>query len=395
MPGSSEPTSASSPSALAPPIVASSSTWGAVIAVACRWCTFCSSAAIFIVCSMSWLSLLAGPSRPRPTVTPSRSSRGTGATPEARIMLETGLCATATRCSRSRSHVGVVEPDAVRGEHLRVQQPGPGRVLDRADAAGAARVGDLLAHLVQVDVQPRGVPQQLDGRPDQLVRGGRHGGQPDPEPAPVGGRGRLPQRLVLGQHELERPRVAVVLGPVRDVAAQAELGQGLHDAGRGRLRPGRVAEHVGHRGDPGQRHLGALEQRPDVGELAGQVRLDRADDVDEPLPERVRLADAGDQALGEVPVGADRPGVRMPVPSPTTSASGKSRRSRSVRPDRGDPLAGDRDRAVAQVPVRPGGEHVPGPDEKGARGGPRAPLLDGHYFEAALSPMAGLMYSLV
>jgi hypothetical protein len=47
------------------------------------------------------------------------------------------------------------------------------------------------------------------------------------------------------------------------------------------------------------------------------------------------------------------------------------------------------------VPVGPGREHVPGPDEKGARGGPRAPLLHGHYFDAAPSPMAGLMYSLV
>ena len=43
----------------------------------------------------------------------------------------------------------------------------------------------------------------------------------------------------------------------------------------------------------------------------------------------------------------------------------------------------------------PGREHVPGPDEKGARGGPRAPLLDGHYFADVLSPIAGLMYSLV
>ena len=89
------------PSARAPPRVAIRSTSGAVSAVACRWCTFCSRAAVFIVPSMSWLSLLAGPSSPSPTVTPSRSSRGTGATPEARIMLDTGLCATATSCPRS------------------------------------------------------------------------------------------------------------------------------------------------------------------------------------------------------------------------------------------------------------------------------------------------------
>ena len=76
------------------------STSRAVSARACRWCTFCSSAAVFIVSSMSWLSLLAGPSTPSPTVTPSRSSRGTGHTPDARIMFDTGLCATATSCSR-------------------------------------------------------------------------------------------------------------------------------------------------------------------------------------------------------------------------------------------------------------------------------------------------------
>jgi hypothetical protein len=82
-------------------MVAIRSTSGAVSAVAWRWCTFCSSAAVFSVPSMSWLSLLAGPSSPSPTVTPSRSSRGTGATPEARIMLDTGLCATATPWRRS------------------------------------------------------------------------------------------------------------------------------------------------------------------------------------------------------------------------------------------------------------------------------------------------------
>jgi hypothetical protein len=156
-----------------------------------------------------------------------------------------------------------------------------------------------------------------------------------------------------------------------------------------------VAEHVGRRGHPGQRHLRALEQRADVRELAGQVRLDRAGDVDEPLPQRVRLADPGDQALGEVPVRGDQAGGEDAGAVADDLGVGEVRPQPLVRPDRGDQRAGDGDRAVAQVPVRPGREHVPGPDEKGARGGPRAPLLDRHYFEDAVSPMAGLMYSLV
>ena len=93
-----------------------------------------------------------------------------------------------------------------------------------------------------------------------------------------------------------------------------------------------------------------------------------------------RADEAGGEDAGAV---ADHLGVREVAAQPL------------VRPDRGDPLAGDRDRAVAQVPVGPGGEHVPGPDEKGARGDPRAPLLHRHYFADVLSPMAGLMYSLV
>ena len=139
-------------------------------------------------------------------------------------MLETGLCATATSCLAQQPHVGVVEPHAVRGDHLASSSPALAAYSIEVTPRVVREVGDLLADLVQVDVQPRGVPQQLDGRPDQLVRGGRDGGQPDPEPAPVTGPGRLPPAP-----RARPPRAPAAAGccrpaPVRDVAAQAELG---------------------------------------------------------------------------------------------------------------------------------------------------------------------------
>ena len=86
----------------------------------------------------------------------------------------------------------------------------------------------------------------------------------------------------------------------------------------------------------------------------------------------------------------------MPVPSPATSASGNRAATSGYGPTAFDPLAADRDGTVPHLPGRPGGEHVPGPDEEGARGRPRAPRLAGHVTSrTVVSPMDGLMYSLV
>ena len=57
------------------------------------------------------------------------------------------------------------------------------------------------------------------------------------------------------------------------------------------------------------------------------------------------------------------PGTRIPVPSPTTGASGMRVAQRRERPDGRDPGAGDGHRAVADLADRPAREHVPGPDE--------------------------------
>ena len=125
------------------------------------------------------------------------------------------------------------------------------------------------------------------------------------------------------------------------------------------------------------------------------MRLDRTDDVDEPLPERVRLTDPGDQPLGEVPVRADQArgedagavadhlGVRE-VPA-----------QRPVRPDRGDPLAADGDRTVAQVPLGPDVSTCRARTRRGRASARAPPCSTGHYFADVPSPMAGLMYSLV
>jgi hypothetical protein len=65
------------------------------------------------------------------------------------------------------------------------------------------------------------------------------------------------ERLVLGDHLLERPRVRVVRRAVRHVAAQAQPFQPLDHARRHGLGAGGDAHHVRDGGDARQRHLRA------------------------------------------------------------------------------------------------------------------------------------------
>ena len=57
-------------------------------------------------------SLEAAPSVPIPTVTPAARSRGTGQTPDPRIMLATGACATAALWAANSSMSGSVTQTA-------------------------------------------------------------------------------------------------------------------------------------------------------------------------------------------------------------------------------------------------------------------------------------------
>ena len=66
------------------------------MAAASLKCTFWSRAVVFNTSIISWVSLLAEPSQARLTVSPSFTILSTGATPEARIMLDTGLWLTFT-----------------------------------------------------------------------------------------------------------------------------------------------------------------------------------------------------------------------------------------------------------------------------------------------------------
>ena len=58
------------------------------MAAASLKCTFWSRAVVFNTSIISWVSLLAEPSQARLTVSPSFTILSTGATPEARIMLD-------------------------------------------------------------------------------------------------------------------------------------------------------------------------------------------------------------------------------------------------------------------------------------------------------------------
>ena len=78
-------------SATAPSRVAISRTFSAVIEVGSPVWTLCSKEANLREAIMFWLLLLAGPSVARPTVIPWLSMAGTGATPEDKYMLLTGL----------------------------------------------------------------------------------------------------------------------------------------------------------------------------------------------------------------------------------------------------------------------------------------------------------------
>src|SRR3990170_1491131 len=94
LPFSSDPVWWSIPRARAPLIVAISIAASAVMDVGSRVETLFSSTAIFMSSIMSWLLLLAAPSRPRLTVTPACVRRCIGEGPEARYMLLVGLWET-------------------------------------------------------------------------------------------------------------------------------------------------------------------------------------------------------------------------------------------------------------------------------------------------------------
>ena len=214
-----------------------------------------SSAASRISSNMSRSLFDAAPSVPMPTLTPSSSIFATGATPAAELQVARRVVRDAGAGVLQRPHLAFVHVHAVRGQHLRVEQP---LLLDprhHRHAVRSPRLLDLEQRLGEVRVQRH---VELDGELGAGAQDLRRAGV-----RRVRRRRRHDQRMALpplDEVARARQRVLVARGVGRG-KPQHRLPAQRAQAGGGRRLGDRVLEvvHVGEAGDARPDHLGAAE----------------------------------------------------------------------------------------------------------------------------------------
>ena len=355
-PATSEPTSPSIPSTRAPPSVASSSASPAVSPSGRSARARAATIAVRSSSNRSNDGVDAGLSVAMPTAIPAARSSATGATPQPRIPLERGQCATPTPCSCEERDLLVVHVDAVRRHERWAEQP---RVGEHADPRDAGRrdehvregrpvadpvdeelaLGDALGEVRRLREPERGAC--LVELPCARVRRMRR----DAEDEALGGEVRDPPVELL--EALERRRVGAEHLEVDD---RANPGDGRR-LGR-RAREAAVADRRDPRAEALERAV--RRDRAHVVEVESPLALDMEPD---PRRERLPVAEAGVDGVLEVRVAVDEPGDDRAALEPLATAQ------LGGRPDGGDPpVVGDRHCAVRDRIALHGDDPVRGDD---------------------------------
>ena len=291
-------------------------------------------------------------------MTPAASASGnrpTRTAPTPRIIEAFGQCTSDDAVLRDERDLGVVEVDRVRERHVRPEHAEVRQVLDRPPAVQAHRDLDLgrVPRLVHDQRHAPVVGEALRGH-HEFVGVGEHPreqhGRSDPPARSRQERIAIdlvlePAQPLLGRHPQRRERVRRVDD---EPAGQPAHADGLDRAG------GLVEEHraAGVRVDrrPARDHLHAREHRARVLQL-GRHAGERLDLDRRPI-RRVLRDQAARRARIRVVVAVDESRVdeRAAEVADAPCAGGMRNADHAVRPDRHDPPARDRDRAVDQDP---------------------------------------------
>ncbi len=113
--------------------------------------SLCSLAAASIASHMLRSLFDAAPSVPSPSRIPSRSIRGTGATPDASFMFDSGLCTEPTPALFQQTDLALVKMNRVRGDDALAEEADAREVFDGRRALLPRDVLDLFARLGDVD----------------------------------------------------------------------------------------------------------------------------------------------------------------------------------------------------------------------------------------------------